>query len=86
MVQQYSTINHLNTHVHDSEATLVRHVARFDAIATSCGSATPWHSLNRLPVGYCIESDTSAMINIINIFLKQTEQILRKQIKMANTN
>ena len=34
MVQQYSTINHLNTHVHDSEATLARHVARFDAIAT----------------------------------------------------
>ena len=62
MVQQYSTINHLNTHVHESEATLARHVARFDAIATSCGSATPWQSLNRLPVGYCIEYDTSAMI------------------------
>ena len=61
MVQQYSTINHLNTHVHDSEATLARHVARFDAIATSCGSATPWQSLNRLFVGHCIESDTSSM-------------------------
>ena len=47
MVQQYSTINHLNTHVHDSEATLAHHVARFDAIATSCSSATPWQSLNR---------------------------------------
>ena len=61
MVQQYSTINHFNTHVHDSEATLARHVARFDAIATSCGSATPWQSLNRLFVGHCIESDTSSM-------------------------
>ena len=62
MVQQYSTRNHLNTHVHDREATLARLVARFDAIATSCGIATPWQSLNRLPVGYCIESDTiSAM-------------------------
>ena len=61
MVQQYSTIHHLNTHVHDSEATLARHAARFDAIATSCGSATPWQSLNRLSVGYGIESDTSAM-------------------------
>ena len=61
MVQQYSTINHLNTHVHDSEATLARHVARFDAIATICGSATPWQLLNMLPVRYCIVSDTSAM-------------------------
>ena len=47
--------------VHDSDATLARHIVRFDAIATSCGSATPWQSLNRLPVGYMTESDTSAM-------------------------
>ena len=61
MVQQYSTINHFNTHVHDSDATLARHIARFDAIATSCGSATPWQSLNRLSLGYWIKSDTSPM-------------------------
>ena len=43
MVQQYSKRNHLNAHVHDSEATLAGHVARFNAITTSCGSATTWH-------------------------------------------
>ena len=47
MVQQFSTRNHLNTHVHDSDAILACHVARFDAIPTSCGSASPWQSLNR---------------------------------------
>ena len=90
MVQQYSTINHLNMHVHDSEATLARHVARFDAIATSCGSATPWQSLNRLSVGHCIESDTSAMSvhrtcqklakkfknTVINIFFTVTSKMI----------
>ena len=36
--------------VHDSDVTLVRHIERFDAsVATSCGGATPWQSLNRLP-------------------------------------
>ena len=38
MVQQYSTIHHLNTQVHDSDANLARHIARFDAITTRCGS------------------------------------------------
>ena len=41
--------------------TLARHIARFAAIATSCGSGTPWQSLKRLLVGYITESDTSAM-------------------------
>ena len=31
----------LKTQVHDSDATLACHIARFDAIDTSCGSATP---------------------------------------------
>ena len=39
---------------------MIHHIERLDAIATSCGSATPWQSLNRLPVGYITESDTSA--------------------------
>ena len=57
-----STRNHFKTtQAHDSDATLARHIARFAAIATSCGSATPWQSLNRLPDGYITESDTSAM-------------------------
>ena len=47
MVTQYNTRNHFNTHVHDSDATLARHIARSDAIATSCGSASLWQSLNR---------------------------------------
>ena len=38
--------------VHNRDATLARHIERLGAIATSCGSATPWQSLNRLPVGY----------------------------------
>ena len=46
--------------VHNRDATLARHIERLDAIATSCDSATPWQSLNRLPVGYITESDTSA--------------------------
>ena len=46
--------------VHNRDATLARHIERLDAIATSCGSATPWQSLNRLPAGYITESDTSA--------------------------
>ena len=52
MVQQ----SHLNKPVHDSDATLAHLIARFDAIATSCGSETPQQSLNRLPVWYWIES------------------------------
>ena len=44
--------------VHNRDATLARHIERLDAIATSCGSATPW--LNRLPAGYITEYDTSA--------------------------
>ena len=40
MVQQNSTRNHFNTHVHHSDATLTRHIARFDAITTSCGVVT----------------------------------------------
>ena len=47
--------------VHDSDATLACHIVRFAAIATSCGSTTPWQSLNRLPIGYITESDISAM-------------------------
>ena len=39
--------------VHDS-------IARFAAIATSCGSLIPWQSLNRLTVGYRVESDAIA--------------------------
>ena len=50
----YSTRNHFNMHVQDSDATLARHIARFDAIATSCGSAMPWQSLNRLLIRYWI--------------------------------
>ena len=42
----------LNTHVHDSDATLARHIARFDAIATSCGSVTPCQSVNMLGTVY----------------------------------
>ena len=42
---------------------LACHFARFNAtgntpIATSCSIATPWQSLNRLPIGYWVESVT----------------------------
>ena len=54
MVHQCYKKSLKKTQVHDSGVTLTRHIKRFDAIATSCVSATPWQSLNRLPVGYWI--------------------------------
>ena len=57
-------LNNCSSKNHQSKrqvhATLARHIARFDAIATRFDGATPWQSLNRLSVGYMTESDTSA--------------------------